>query len=476
MASVAIVGAGITGLTAAFRLKQRGSRVVVYEASDRIGGVIKSERRNGYLAELGPNSLASPAAGVAALLLELGLEARRVSAAADASTRYIVRRGRLVRLPMSPPDLLTTRLFTNAAKLAIFGEPLIEVSDSAVDESVAAFVRRRFNQEVVDYLANPIVAGTFAGDPEQLSVRHALPQLQALERTQGSLVKAFVHMMKGRRRANSEEQGGIGGLISFRDGLQELPDALGRELASEIRLHSPVTQLRQSPRGWTVGAAFQTPELYDAVIYAAPAHSLDEIDLDLPGGERLCTLASIIHPPVAVLALGFRREQIPHPLDGFGFLTPEVERRRVLGVVFSSTVFPDRAPDGHVMLTAFVGGTRDPDFVHSDPQTLTARVLDDLRVLLGAQGEPTFRGVQVWPKAIPQYVLGYGRFKDISDEVERRNPGLLLAGTYRDGISLGDAIGSGERAAGRVIELLGLDPAMTGSKRRAGTASAASQD
>jgi oxygen-dependent protoporphyrinogen oxidase len=161
------------------------------------------------------------------------------------------------------------------------------------------------------------------------------------------------------------------------------------------------------------------------------------------------------------LALGFRREQISHPLDGFGFLTPEVERRRVLGVVFSSTIFADRAPEGHVMLTVFVGGTRDPDFVQADPQTLTARVLDDLRVLLGAQGEPTFRAVQVWPKAIPQYVLGYGRFKDIADEVERRNPGLLLAGTYRDGVSLGEAIGSGERAAGRMSELLSVEPSVS---------------
>jgi oxygen-dependent protoporphyrinogen oxidase len=474
MASVAIVGAGITGLTAAYRLKQRGSRVVLYEASDRIGGAIKSERRNGYLAELGPNSLSTPSPAVVTLFAELQLDPRRVGAAPEAHTRYIVRRGRLVRLPMSPPELLTSRLFSNSAKLAIFGEPLIEASDSPVDESVAAFVRRRFNQEVVDYLANPLVAGTFAGDPEQLSVRHALPQLQALERTQGSLVKAFVQMMKGRR--TNPQAPGPGNIYSFRNGLQEIPDALGRELSAEIRLRSPVTQLRQSPRGWTVGAAFQTPELYDAVIYAGPAHSLDEIDLDLPGGERLSTLSSIVHPPVAVLALGFRREQISHPLDGFGFLTPEVERRRVLGVVFSSTVFPDRAPEGHVMLTVFVGGLRDPDFVQADPQTQTARVLDDLRVLLGAQGEPTFRAVQVWPKAIPQYVLGYGRFKDIADEVERRNPGFLLAGTYRDGISLGEAIASGERAAARASDLLGAETAAAGSHRPASTASATGQD
>ena len=160
---------------------------------------------------------------------------------------------------------------------------------------------------------------------------------------------------------------------------------------------------------------------------------------------------------MVVLALGFRREDVAHKLDGFGFLVPEVERRHVLGAVFSSTLFPERAPEGHVMLTAFVGGLRDPDFVQADPQTLTARVLDDLRVLLGAQGEPTFRAVQVWPKAIPQYVLGYGRFKDIAEEAERRNPGLVLAGTYRDGVALGDAIRSGEQAAARIAEFFGVE-------------------
>ena len=466
MAAVAVIGAGLTGLTTAYRLKQRGVRVVVYEAGDRIGGSIKSERRDGYLAELGPSSLAAPSGLVGALLSDLGLEGSKVTASSTARNRYIVRRGRLARLPMSPAELLTSRLLSNVAKLAIFGEPLVESGDSPLEESVAAFVRRRFNQEVLDYIVNPFIAGVFAGDPEQLSVRHAVPKLHALERTHGSVMKALVQMMRARREAGQ----GPGSVISFRGGLQEIPDAMGRELSSELRLRAPVTQLRAGSRGWTVGAAFQTPELFDAVVYAAPAHSLDEIDLDLVAAERLSTLSSILHPPVAVLALGFRQEQVAHALDGFGFLTPEVERRRVLGVIFSSSLFPDRAPAGHVMLTAFVGGTRDPDFVQADPQTLTARVLDDLRPLLGTRGEPTFRAVQVWPKAIPQYVLGYGRFKEIADDVERRNPGLVLAGTYRDGVSLGDAIASGERAAARIGELLGIDALAAASQPPGGNA------
>ena len=462
MGAVAIVGGGVAGLTAAYRLKQRGARVVVYEAGERVGGCVRTERRDGYLAELGPNSVAAPTPELRAFFDELGLEGSLFPASPAARKRYVVRRGKLLPIPLSPPEFLTTRLLSNSAKLAVFGEPLVEAGDSPVDESVATFVRRRFNQEILDYLANPFVGGVFAGDPEQLSVRHALPKLYALERTHGSIIKAFGSMMRAKRRAAKAEASSnvvTGGLISFRDGLQQIPDALARELRAEIRLRAPVTQLRFGPRGWTVGAAFQPSELYDAVVYAAPAHMLDEVDLEFPGGERLKTLTSIVHPPVAVLALGFRREDVAHPLDGFGFLVPEVERRHVLGAIFSSSLFPGRAPEGHVTITAFVGGVRNPDLANADPATITARVLDDYRALLGILGEPTFRAFNLWPKAIPQYDLTYGRYREIMEEAERRSPGLALAGAYREGIALGDVIASGEAAAARAAAL----PAVAGT-------------
>jgi oxygen-dependent protoporphyrinogen oxidase len=450
MGAVAIVGGGVAGLTAAYRLKLRGVRVVVYEGTQRVGGVIWTDRREGYLAELGPNSLAAPAPALAALLGELGLEASLLPASPAARSRFVVKKNRLLPLPMSPQELLTTRLLSNGAKLAVFGEPLVDAGDSPSEESVATFIRRRFNQEVLDYVANPFVGGIFAGDPEHLSVRHALPKLYGLERAHGSVMKAFGTMMRARKRDADGQPGVAAGLVSFRQGMQELPDALARQLHAEIRLRAPVTLLRQGPKGWTVGAAYQANELYDAVIYAAPAHCLDEIDLDFDGGDRLKTLSSITYPPVGVLALGFRREDVAHSLEGFGLLAPEVERRHVLGVVFSSTLFEGRAPDGHVLLTAFVGGVRNPDLAGGDLPTLTARVLDDLRTLLGAKGEPTFRAFHLWPKAIPQYDLTYGRFKEIMDEAERRNPGLALAGSYREGVAVGDASASGEAAAARV--------------------------
>ena len=451
MAAVAVVGAGVAGLTAAHRLKRRGIRVVVYEASDRAGGVVRTERREGYLAELGPNSLMAPSHEVAEVLSQLGLDASRVEAHREARKRYIVRKSRLVALPTSPSQMLTTRLLSNGAKLAIFGEPMVEPGDSPMEESVATFVRRRFNQEVLDYIANPFVAGIFGGDPEQLSARHALPRLHDLEHTHGSVVKALGRMMKAGRADTASRPG----LVSFAGGLQEIPEAFARELRSEIRLKAPVTQIRRSAMGWTVSAAYQASELYDGVVYAAPAHCADDVDLAFEGGDRLKTLTSITHPPVAVLALGFRREDVAHRLDGFGFLVPDVERRNVLGVIFSSTVFPGRAPAGHVLLTAFVGGVRHPDLANADLNTLTARVIDDLRLLLGVRGEPTFRAFHLWPKAIPQYTLGYGRFKEIMDDAERRNPGLGLAGSYREGVAIGEVIASAVQTAERVAPQVG---------------------
>jgi protoporphyrinogen/coproporphyrinogen III oxidase len=447
MAAIAVVGAGLAGLTAAYRLKRRGFRVVVYEASERAGGVVRTERRDGYLAELGPNSMSGVGGPVAELFTQLGLDASRVEAQREAKKRYIVRKGKLVALPTSPSQLLTTRLLSNGAKLAVFGEPMVEPGDSPMEESVATFVRRRFNQEVLDYVANPFVGGIFAGDPEQLSARHALPRLHDLEHTHGSVMKALGQMLRAGRGT-----GAPGGptLVSFAAGLQEIPEAFTRELRPELRLKAPVTQIRSGPKGWTVSAAYQASELYDGVIYAAPAHRADEIDLSFDGDDRIKTLASIDHPPVGVLVLGFRRADIAHKLDGFGCLVPDVERRNVLGVIFSSSVFPGRAPEGHVLLTSFVGGMRNPDLANADLSTLTARVLDDLRLLLGVRGEPTFRTFHLWPKAIPQYALSYGRFKEIMDDAERRNPGLALTGSYREGVAVGEVIAGAGQAADRL--------------------------
>lgn len=452
-----MVGAGAAGLAAAYRAQRLGCRVAVYEAAERAGGVIRTERRAGYLAEWGPNSLASPPAEVAALVTELGLDPDRVEASPAARRRYIVRRGRPVPLPLSPGGLLRSPLFSWRGKLRIAREPFVPVpADSEADESVAAFVRRRFGAEALDYAAAPLVTGIYAGDAEALSARHALPRLVALERTYGSVLTGAAREAAAAREAGARERRGRArrssgpgtGLFTFRHGLQQIPDALARALGGSLRLATPVRAVRRLESGWGV-VTDRGAEVHDAVVLAAPAYALGALPIECRG-PGLQALGEIPHPPVAVVGLGFRRDDVGHPLDGFGLLAPPVERRRILGVVFSSSLFPGRAPEGHVALAAFVGGASGPA-IPDDPDLLTSWVLEELAALLGVRGRPTFRHSAVWPRAIPQYVVGYARYREIMDAVERENPGLLLAGSYRHGVSVGDTLRSGLEAGERAV-------------------------
>lgn len=436
--SVAIVGGGVTGLAAAYRLHSRGHLVTLYEAAPRVGGVVRTERRDGYLAEAGPNSLAEPAALAMALLDELGLVGRRVEAAPNARTRYILRAGRPVPLPSSPGALLSSGAFSLRAKLAILREPFVRRSDPAVEESVAAFFSRRLGTEVLAYAAEPFVGGIYAGDPAALSMRHALPRLYRLEQEHGSLVRGAV--AKGQKPQPP---------ISFPNGLGELPLTLAERLGDRIRLSTPVQGITRRASGWLVrGADGETR--HDALILAVPAHVLGALPVEGAAGPGPAELAAIPYAPVAVVVLGFRRDDVAHPLDGFGLLVPAVERRRILGTLFSSSLFPGRAPPAHVTLTTFVGGARQPELAALEAGALVTLVRDEIAESLGARGEPTFRHVVRWPRAIPQYVLGYGRWLSLMADIETANPGLVLAGSYRGGIALGDALCSGLEAAARV--------------------------
>jgi oxygen-dependent protoporphyrinogen oxidase len=440
MASAGVVGAGAAGLAAAYRLARLGHDVTVYEASDRPGGSVRTERRDGFLAEHGPNTMQAPTEAVAHLFRELGLAERQVESGPVARTRYIVRAGRPQALPLSPPAVLTSSFFSPRARLALLTEPLAAAPPPG-DESVAAFVRRRFGAEFLDYGADPFVGGVYAGDPEALSIRHALPKLHALEREHGSVLLGA--LKAGRRRGGS---GRATGLISFRDGMEELVGRLARALGNRVRLGHPVLGVRRAERGWITETA-GGGQAHDAVVLAAPAHVLAALPLAAASGERLRELATIPHPGVAVLILGFRRDQVTHPLDGFGVLAPAVERRRILGALFSSSLFPNRAPEGYVTLTVFAGGVRQPDMFALDSAALEDAVLAELADLLGVSGTPTFRTLARWPRAIPQYVLGYDRFLEALGAIEAANPALRFAGSYRAGVSLGDTLRSGLDAA-----------------------------
>ena len=461
MKTVAIIGGGITGLTAAFRLQEKGVRVTLYEGGSRVGGVIQSVRRDGFLAECGPNTVLETSPKISALVHDLGLNSRRLYSAPTAEKRYLVRNGRPVELPGSLPAFIGTSLFKTAAKFRLLTEPFIARADAEAEESVQEFVLRRLGRDFLDYAINPLVGGVYAGDPARLSVTHAFPKLRAVEQKYGSLILGQVLGARERRRSGEVSKQSAR-KVSFDEGLQVFTDTLAAKLGNSVRLGSMVECARQTAEGWQVFARTGDNEefgIFDAVLFAGTAHALGKLRISTDHSPDLTPMTEVYYPPVASVVLGFKREQVAHPLDGFGMLIPEVEKFNTLGTLFSSSLFPNRAPSGRVLLTSYIGGARNPDSATRQRDTLVELAMQDLRRLLGVAGEPVFAHHFVYPKAIPQYEVGYGRFKELMNRVESGCPGFFLAGHFRDGISLGDSIVSGHTAAERIQTFLGRDGA-----------------
>ncbi len=442
--AIAVIGGGITGLTAAWTLRQAGQAVVVFEAAGRVGGAIGSHRVGDWLHETGPNAMMENAPEVSALIEEVGLGKQRVYASPAAKKRYVVRDDVMMAMPASPVGFAATGLFSWKAKLGLLGEPFRAKAAPEAEESVAEFVRRRLGDEFLDYAVNPFVGGVYAGDPTRLSVKHGFPKLWKLEQEHGSLIRGAI--------ARKNTSGGpTGRMFSFRGGLQELPRTMEHLLGGAVRRGVRVRAVRRLREEWEVEfeiAGVVLKETFAAVVCALPPEGLAAIAFEgVAAARELKELARIEHAPVASVFTGWRREAVEHPLDGFGVLVPEVERGQVLGALFSSTIFPRRAPDGHVALTTFVGGVRQPELAGLSEQALEELVRTELRKRVGARGAPEFVHVKRWRRAIPQYTLGYGRYLEICAEAEKAAPGLFIGGNGRDGISLSNCIASGRRLA-----------------------------
>lgn len=451
-----MLGAGATGLSAAHRLAQQEHHVRVFEKSSRVGGAVRTEISDGWLIESGPNTMLAGDAVVAALIEELGLAGERVDASPAARNRYIVRGGKPVAAPVSPPAFLKTPLFSFGAKLRLFGDLFCQPRVRAGDISLEEFTAAHFGRELVDYGLNPFVGGVYAGNPKKLSARHAFPQLWEIEQKHGSIIRGQIAAAKA-RKANGTPKA-KGGIMSFRHGLQALPQALaGRLPQGAISLDADVQALVPG-RPWGIvwrdrgnGGATHT-EHFDAIVVGLPAPALAKLQIGALGERPLASLDTIEHPPVASLFLGYRREDVASPLDGFGVLAPEIERRSVLGILFSSSLFPGRAPDGHVALTVLVGGARQPEIARLPADRLLAAVDRDLRKLLGVRGAPVFQRHAFWPQAIPQYNLGYERHLATMADVENAHPGLFIGGQARDGIALPACLAAGEKLAVRCTD------------------------
>lgn len=438
-----IVGAGISGLSCAWFLRQRGQQVRVLEAGAQPGGCLTSVQDGGFLVEGGPNSTLMRDGALGELVRGLGLEAELLEANAAARRRYVVKHGRLVALPGSPPAFLATPLFSVGAKLRLLLEPFHR--RAAAEESIAQFVRRRLGPEFLDWAIDPFVSGVYAGDPERLSVRAAVAKIYALERDHGSLIRGALARLRTTRDAGPMPRGR---LISFRDGMQTLAHALAARLGEAVQCGAEVTAVERRGEEWvvrTAAAEYRVARLVLSVPAYRAASLLEPLD-----GALAAELAAIHYPAVASVALGFARDQVQHPLDGFGTLIPSREGCITLGALFSSTLFPGRAPDGQVLLTAFIGGARRPEIAARGEDAIVQQVLADLAPLLGIKGAPRFQRVRRWPRAIPQYELGHLERLARVDARLAQWPGLELRANWRDGISVADCVAQAQLLAGRL--------------------------
>lgn len=447
---VVIIGAGISGLTAAWWLHRNGVDVTVFEKKARVGGTMQTLHESGWLIETGPNSALETTPLFNEMFEGLGIVSDRLYADERSNRRYILRDGKLHPLPMSPQAFLFSSLWTVAGKLRLLKEPFIGRADR--EETIAEFVERRLGREFLDYAINPFVAGVYAGNPEQLSVRAAFPKLYALEEKYGGLIKGMVKGAKERKK-RTEKAKDRAKMFSFAQGMETFPKAIAGVLGDAVKLESEVIDVIPH-RGYTISFKDSSGThtiVADHVIIATPAETASRI-VRSASSVLAMQIEKIYYPPVAEVFLGFRREQIKREIDGFGFLIPAVEHRKILGTIWSSSLFPNRAPEGHVALTTFVGGSRQPELCGRDDDDLVSLVTAELQSIMSVEGNPVFAKVIRWKKAIPQYNLGYGNLIDEFDRFETENPGLHFCSNFKGGIAVGDCVMNGKKVADKILK------------------------
>ena len=485
MARVVVIGGGISGLAAAHRLTELNPSLdlTLIEASARLGGILLTDQRDGFLLERGPDSFISEKPEAVALAKRLGVESRLIETNTNHRRSFIVRNGRLRPVPegfqlLAPSRIwpfLTTDIFSLAGKVRMAGDLVLprRATNGSSDESLSSFVRRRLGREALERMAQPMVGGIYTADPETLSLRATLPRFLDMERDHRSVVLAMLRKARSQKkadtgaggvrsqRADSGTSGARYGLfLSFDQGMEVLVHALEQSLTQvqtrtqlDVRLNTQVQSINRSSASWTIQTQTGDTLEADAICLAVPAYVAAQLLSNL--NQPLATqLNAIKYASTATINFAYRRDAIKHPLDGFGFVVPYVEKRSLIACTFSSVKFPGRAPDGHVLLRAFAGGALQPEMFALDEAEMLKHVETDLRELLTITDSPLFTTVAKWQNSMPQYEVGHlDRVAAIENTV-RELPGLALAGNAYRGAGIPDCIRSGETAAEYLFNLL----------------------
>lgn len=459
---IAVIGGGITGLAAAHRLCELDDSVEVtlLEAGERLGGVLQTTRRDGYLIEHGADNFITNVPWAVDLCRRIGFDKQLVETDDRFRRAYVVHRGRLRPVPdgfalMAPArvwPILSTPILSWRGKLRLAWEYFLPARQEAGDESLESFAVRRLGRETYERIVQPLVGGIYTADPAQLSLAATLPRFLEMEQKHGGLIRGALAQGRSERGADRQSSGARYSLfVAPREGMQSLVDALAARLPDgSIRLNQAISNIDQDANDrWKVGVGESSPpKTFDRVLLTVGAPDAAKL-LSNVDGELANLLTEIPYAGASVVCLGYRRAAIDHPLDGFGFVVPAVESRKILAGSFSSVKYPGRAPDDRVLIRVFVGGALQPHLAELPDDELVETTHRELADLLGVRGDPELTHVTRWQGAMPQYHLGHlDRIAQIEARVAAL-PGLELAGNAYHGVGIPQCIHSGQQAAER---------------------------
>jgi len=465
MPRIVIVGAGLSGLcTAHYLVKSlseagKEAEILLLEAEGAPGGKMRTIRQDGFHMEWGPNGFLTNKPHGMELVKDLGIEGRLARSSDLARKRFIFSDGTLHRLPETPPAFFRSKLLSLPGRLRIVWEPFASGPPPGVDESLGEFARRRLGTEALEKLIDPMVTGIFAGDPDMMSLRSCFPLIYDLERKYGGLVRGMLGVRRERAQqgVKGEMSAGPGGvLMSFDHGVQTLTDALAGRLSEGLHLSVSVDRIERHGEAYalSMSAGGRREEMAaDVVVIAAPAYAA--AGMVSPVDEGLSdALRAIPYSPITVAALGYEKATMGNPLDGFGFLIPGGEKRKILGALWDSSIFPNRAPEGKALLRVMVGGVRAPELAALPEAELLAMARNELAEILGISDKPVLAKAFFHERGIPQYLVGHGKRLERIDARLAALPGLYLNGNAYRGIALNDCVRESRSAAGRIARTL----------------------